>query len=352
MKKIAICLVMLCIFSNEVRAEEINWGSCTTYAPMPVLFIHGINANATTWDTATKELEKYFGYKWMRYDGKYITPDPHFYPVTYDEKNPNAPQNKVVKHYLEAFDYGGEDAGKSFNHLDTYSDVLKRLIEGDDKSPGILKSYYGDNYNPTTDKLIIVAHSQGGLIARHYIQEKDGWKHVKRLITIGTAHTGSWLADKLIRRTREVPESEFIWILQEMAIRGLAKILKVEKIEDIEKGAIQDQQTELYQSPISILGHAYNTFLWHLNNGSGLRNLQDNVEVVCIVGKIGKLFYKDSDAIVSGNSQRGESEILPVKYFEPISIIDIKDGLKGMHTNRSYGAEFFKDYHSLQIYHS
>ncbi|MEW6620601.1 MAG: hypothetical protein AB1422_14905 [bacterium] len=187
MKKIAICVVILCIFSNKVRAEEISWGSCTTYAPMPVLFIHGINANAETWDTATKELEKYFGYRWLLFNrsDKKITEDEK--PVTVDRDNPNAPQNKVVKHYLEAFDYGGEDAGKSFNHLDTYSDVLKRLIEGDDKSPGILKSYYGDNYNPTTDKLIIVAHSQGGLIARHYIQEKDGWKHVKRLITIGTA---------------------------------------------------------------------------------------------------------------------------------------------------------------------
>ncbi|MEW6620603.1 MAG: hypothetical protein AB1422_14915, partial [bacterium] len=338
MKRIILCiLLLLCGWSSKVSSEELTWGSCTTYAPMPVLFIHGINSNCKTWDTAIPELEKYFQYRQERFNepNYFISP---FHPtrkgVTYfkDEKtNYESP----AKLYLEAFDYGGEDAGKSFNHLDTYSDVLKRLIEGDDKSPGILKSYYGDNYNPTTDKLIIVAHSQGGLIARHYIQEKDGWKHVKRLITIGTAHTGSWLADKLIRRTREVPESEFIWILQEMAIRGLAKILKVEKIEDIEKGAIQDQQTELYQSPISILGHAYNTFLWHLNNGSGLRNLQDNVEVVCIVGKIGKLFYKDSDAIVSGNSQRGESEILPVKYFEPISIIDIKDGLKGFHGNQT-----------------
>ncbi|MEW6609410.1 MAG: hypothetical protein AB1414_18525, partial [bacterium] len=329
-------LLLLCICGNKTNGQEITWGSCTTYAPMPVLFIHGINSNASTWETATKELEKYFGYRWMRYDGKYITPDPHFYPVTYDEKNPNAPQNKVVKHYLEAFDYGGEKGTGSFNHLDTYSEPLKKLIEGDDNSPGILKSYYGANYNPDTDKLIIVAYSQGGLIARHYIQEKEGWKRVKRLITIGTAHAGSWVADELIRRIREVPESEFGQILRGVILRSLARKLEVKKIEDIAKGALQDQQTWLNQSPIPLPMH--NTFLWHLNNDPGLQNLWDNVEVVCIVGQIGALgCYKDTDGVVSGLSQQGVQEgfAYNTRIFDPISVIRIRDGLKGFHANET-----------------
>ncbi|MEW6609669.1 MAG: alpha/beta fold hydrolase, partial [bacterium] len=185
MKRIILCIfVLLCLLGSKTKGEEFTWGSCTTYAPMPVLFIHGINANSLTWDTATKELEKYFGYRWKQYNKEDIdiTPDP-YKPVTYDLKNPDAPQNKVVKHYLEAFDYGGKNKVGSANPLNSHNAKL------DEKIKEILKAYYGDNWGKE-DKLIIVGHSQGGLIGRYYLQH-GGADKVKRFINVNTPHCGS-----------------------------------------------------------------------------------------------------------------------------------------------------------------
>ncbi|HEX4610137.1 MAG TPA: hypothetical protein VH092_18230 [Urbifossiella sp.] len=40
-------------------------------------------------------------------------------------------------------------------------------------------------------KLIIVAHSMGGLVARYFLEVLDGWRDAKALITFGTPHRGS-----------------------------------------------------------------------------------------------------------------------------------------------------------------
>lgn len=40
-------------------------------------------------------------------------------------------------------------------------------------------------------KFVFVAHSMGGLVARHYIEVLEGWRNTKKLITIGTPYLGS-----------------------------------------------------------------------------------------------------------------------------------------------------------------
>jgi hypothetical protein len=40
-------------------------------------------------------------------------------------------------------------------------------------------------------KLVIMAHSMGGLVARHYLEVLDGWRDTRRLITFGTPYQGS-----------------------------------------------------------------------------------------------------------------------------------------------------------------
>jgi len=40
-------------------------------------------------------------------------------------------------------------------------------------------------------RVVLVAHSMGGLVARHYMECLEGWRVVRRLITIGTPHRGS-----------------------------------------------------------------------------------------------------------------------------------------------------------------
>lgn len=66
------------------------------------------------------------------------------------------------------------------------------------------------------DRVHVVGHSLGGLIARYYVQRQDGDRRVDSLVTLGTPHTGSaWahvVPTPLIRQLR--PGSP---LLQELA---------------------------------------------------------------------------------------------------------------------------------------
>jgi triacylglycerol esterase/lipase EstA (alpha/beta hydrolase family) len=44
------------------------------------------------------------------------------------------------------------------------------------------------------DRVDIVAHSLGGVVARYYIERLDGGKHIGRVITIGSPHNGTVIA--------------------------------------------------------------------------------------------------------------------------------------------------------------
>jgi len=64
--------------------------------------------------------------------------------------------------------------------LDSYADGLARRIEEILAATG-------------AEKLVILAHSMGGLVARAYLR-KHGARHVAKLITLGTPHHGTVLA--------------------------------------------------------------------------------------------------------------------------------------------------------------
>ena len=43
-------------------------------------------------------------------------------------------------------------------------------------------------------KLILIGHSMGGLVARHFIECREGWRDTRTLVTIGTPYAGSLYA--------------------------------------------------------------------------------------------------------------------------------------------------------------
>jgi hypothetical protein len=62
--------------------------------------------------------------------------------------------------------------------------MLKRLI---DQQLPQWRTYSG----ATDAKVILLAHSMGGLVARYYLEVLEGWQGCKALITFGTPYRGS-----------------------------------------------------------------------------------------------------------------------------------------------------------------
>lgn len=48
-----------------------------------------------------------------------------------------------------------------------------------------------EDFGNSEAKVILIAHSMGGLVSRYYVECLEGWKTTRRLITLGTPHRGS-----------------------------------------------------------------------------------------------------------------------------------------------------------------
>jgi pimeloyl-ACP methyl ester carboxylesterase len=59
-----------------------------------------------------------------------------------------------------------------------------------ERAPGWLKAWR-EQSGSSDAKLILVAHSMGGLVARHYLEVLDGWRDTRALVTFGTPYRGS-----------------------------------------------------------------------------------------------------------------------------------------------------------------
>jgi triacylglycerol esterase/lipase EstA (alpha/beta hydrolase family) len=68
-----------------------------------------------------------------------------------------------------------------------------------------------------TDKVDLVAHSMGGLVARYYIDCLGGEQHVERLVTLGTPHNGTllWALSSFMSGAQMRPGSQFLTHLTE-----------------------------------------------------------------------------------------------------------------------------------------
>lgn len=75
------------------------------------------------------------------------------------------------------------------------------------QSPDWLQQWRDKSGNPDA-QLIIMAHSMGGLVSRHFLEVLEGWKNTKALITFGTPYRGSLNAlDVLANGLRKGPRN-------------------------------------------------------------------------------------------------------------------------------------------------
>ncbi|MEP7115801.1 MAG: hypothetical protein ABI862_21230 [Ilumatobacteraceae bacterium] len=59
-----------------------------------------------------------------------------------------------------------------------------------ERAPGWLWAWRQRSGN-TDAKLVLIGHSMGGLVARHYLEVLDGWRDTRMLVTFGTPYRGS-----------------------------------------------------------------------------------------------------------------------------------------------------------------
>jgi triacylglycerol esterase/lipase EstA (alpha/beta hydrolase family) len=128
-----------------------------------ILFIHGIAASFGDWDSLIKRISGSC-YK-IRYN------DENEIIHNFDGNLENSIWNisfyskKLIK---ESF----------FGDLTTYAERLNKIIDIIKKLTGI-------------KKVIIIAHSMGGLISKKYMTlSKTCWKSVQKILTVGTPHAG------------------------------------------------------------------------------------------------------------------------------------------------------------------
>ncbi|MBI2130231.1 alpha/beta hydrolase, partial [Candidatus Woesearchaeota archaeon] len=86
----------------------------------------------------------------------------------------------IMTYYANKYDKLGGVVGPDDNQrITTYSQRLRDVVE-------VLKHNTGKN------KVIIIAHSMGGLVSRSYIKYYGGLESVDKLVTIGTPNHGTY----------------------------------------------------------------------------------------------------------------------------------------------------------------
>jgi pimeloyl-ACP methyl ester carboxylesterase len=155
-----------CMFGND------------TYAPYPVVFVHGIGSSGALWDVARD---------WDSGLGQYF--NDNGIPI-YPGWNPD------IKPYLESFSFDPPDGSIDYDGQDDigYDHKLARQVKWN------LDKYFGDGDtsdisdwmgNPEA-KVILIGHSSGSLASRSMILEFSELKpHIEKIVTIGTPHNGS-----------------------------------------------------------------------------------------------------------------------------------------------------------------
>lgn len=168
----SLVIVLLIVTPINLDAQQ------NVYQPYPIIFIHGINSKMATWDYSKNELEIYFkegvNYKYQQEDQK-----------KYNRQN-----------YFPDCDYQYINNGD----IKAITFELKKSIDN-------AISSFSVSVPDDERKVIIVAHSMGGLVARALLkydengfagEEKDYYKSkIDKIIFIGTPHLGAPIASVL-----------------------------------------------------------------------------------------------------------------------------------------------------------
>lgn len=156
----------------------------------PVIFVHGIAGQVEFWEKTMQTMvgQDYFEMRYFQDDKIYHT---------YYGKKP--------AHWVWSVSYYTINSLEEsvFGDLTLYAHRLKEMIE-------IIKTITGE------DKVVIVAHSMGGLIARKYMTlNQESWNSVYKILTVGTPNEGVVVSPGIVGQLEDLRAgSAFIKNLQ------------------------------------------------------------------------------------------------------------------------------------------
>lgn len=177
-------------YSNSTLLVDMSIGG-EQNLPYPMIFIHGLNSNSTTWNKLLIRFQEWYGWSYggeldfcLNQDANTATANmitnykdwtntsflypADFYRINFDVNTNGSIGNNSVQSNQSAI------AKQGYAVVDAITNVLQ--VTG-------------------RDKVILVGHSMGGLAGRDYLQnwvQPSNLKHnVAKLLTIGTPHGGS-----------------------------------------------------------------------------------------------------------------------------------------------------------------
>lgn len=161
--------------------------------PYPMIFIHGLNSDNTTWDDALVDFQNYYGWSFGG-NMNFCLNQSATSSNKIDDYKDRTDTNALFKGDFYTVNFDVDRSGTihptaSTAVLSNQSAIVKQGLAIKDAIKYVLQK-------TGRDKVILVGHSMGGLASREYIQnstlwQPDGKHHVAKLLTVGTPHGGS-----------------------------------------------------------------------------------------------------------------------------------------------------------------
>lgn len=185
MKQKLLITLLIAISFSKIVAQKL---------PYPIIFIHGLNSDDTTWNNIKNSLTNNYN---LTYGGRIN------FCLNQDGLNSTSNLGADIQLYTSATFTTGDFYVINFdiNNVGllypTGTDDVLSNEAAITKQGFALKTAIQLVLNQTNrDKVILFGHSMGGLCAREYLQNPSNWQpdgmhHVAKLITTGTPHLGS-----------------------------------------------------------------------------------------------------------------------------------------------------------------
>lgn len=148
-------------FDHEFWVQELKSKDIVSF---PIIFLHGIAGKTSDWYKTVHTIANENFYEMFYLSNKNIT---------HNFKENNKPSLWIVSYYS--------------------SNILQEMILGDLTLYSLRLKAMIDKILELTNqkKVILIAHSMGGLVARKYMTlEEDTWNSVHKVLTIATPHNG------------------------------------------------------------------------------------------------------------------------------------------------------------------